>query len=183
MTPQARPHQLTPGMPFVVLAPITERFTADDDLPFDVELMIDFDEEAGRLVCTDFRQTRVPGGPSIGTEASRRVNVSGLTRAAIHAAAAGLFFTLPNPQRHPEWNEAWTALQSDAHAVAKLGPTELAIRSVAILYAQSFAAGEPPVETVARELGITRATAARWVATARNDRGYLRETEPRRAGN
>jgi hypothetical protein len=180
MTKQAKLRPVSPGIPFAVLSSMTSTFEADDDLPFDVTLEIEFDDSVGRFVCVSMTCARAAGGPPIGTEEMRRVNVSGLIRTALIDATTS-FLTPVNPKQNPEWNEAWHALNTDPHAIREGGPTDLTLRATAIIYSRAFAAGEPPVETVARELGITRATAARWVATARNDRGYLRKTDPRRA--
>ncbi len=61
------------------------------------------------------------------------------------------------------------------------GPTDEALRFVALAYRLAYALGEAPTKGVMERLKLPRSTAGRWVMRAR-ERGYLGPTTPGAAG-
>ncbi|MGJ6963266.1 hypothetical protein ACSDR0_15275 [Streptosporangium sp. G11] len=52
------------------------------------------------------------------------------------------------------------------------GPTDQALKAVAMAYSIAFALGDPPAKAVERDLNLATSTAGRWIKLAR-DRGFL----------
>ena len=61
----------------------------------------------------------------------------------------------------------------------RTGPSDDLLRHVAFVYRVALLAGDAPTEAVAKEVGIPRATAGRWIASAR-EKGFLIASAPRR---
>ncbi len=60
------------------------------------------------------------------------------------------------------------------------GPTDEALQAAATVYRLAHACGEPPTKAVEDRFGLTRSTAGRYVAKAR-ERGLLKQTTPGKA--
>lgn len=67
-------------------------------------------------------------------------------------------------------------LDEDVDRIKRDGPTDQALRLVAYLYRLALVVGEPPTQTVERNLRLARSTAGRWVSLARK-RGFLGKAE------
>lgn len=169
--------QLFPGLPFTILAEAHRRFD-DPGLPYVVEVTVEWDEALGRFVCASLKCSRRTGRPPVTSDGMRTVNVGGITRAALVSASE---VSLVNPHSNPEWKAMFENLNADPAGIGARGLSDEALRAAALVYAQAYAIGEPPVEEVAEVLEVPRSTAARWVAKAR-EAGYLGKTEPRKAG-
>ncbi len=61
----------------------------------------------------------------------------------------------------------WTGVASPPDGIADQGPTDEVLSWVAQTYALARAFNAPPTKAVQDELGVSRATAGRWVAEAR----------------
>jgi hypothetical protein len=84
--------------------------------------------------------------------------------------ASGLIRDLPNPDGRQPWGRQ---VPSD---VAKEGPTDRALRWVAHIYRYGLAIGYKPTKAVAEAVGLSRPTAGRWIAAAR-EKGFLGPAE------
>jgi hypothetical protein len=131
-----------------------------------VEAKIIYDGE--RYVCAELRMWQLDGGPPVTGEAIRAVPVKHLVRRAIR-------MQLYEPT---EWDDRGWESRFELMPAAKPPPdakrhgTDEMARWVAQVYQLAVALNEPPTKTVQDELGVSRATAGRWVAEAR-ERGLL----------
>ena len=82
---------------------------------------------------------------------------------------------LPNPDEREPWGRRMP------EGLAAEGRTDRVLRWVAHFYRLSFALHEPPTAAVQELMGVSRATAGRWVKAARG-RGYLGKAIYRKAG-
>jgi hypothetical protein len=125
-----------------------------------VELQI----QRGLYVCTRLDVYQRGEGEPISGEGVRSMPVAGLTRYVAAAALAGLGRTFGPGQRF-----------------AGRRPSDDAIQGVAHVYRHALLFGDPPTKAVAEELGLSPATAGRWVALARAAK-YLGPAEVGKAG-
>lgn len=161
------------------------RFVASGDLiSLDIEVSRD---GIGRCLAVEVRA----GSRSDPlTSASLRLPLATLTRQAV--AAAARMYTPVGESDQPVFRLLSTP--SDAGEDFYQGFTEKArrprsgspltddhLRQVAELYRAAVKRGDPPDETIAREMHAARSTAARWVAKAR-ERGILGPSVRGRAG-
>jgi hypothetical protein len=152
----------------------TASFTEDDDLPFNVDLVVELDGD--RLVCSSLTCHRKADGSPVTGEAIRQVPVATLVREAAERAASG---------RH-EINKLYKGLQvfgpNPRRQLRERGPVEQTLRAVAFEYRWALLCGEAPTRAVMDRFDIPRATAGRWIAMARK-RAFLGAATPRRAGD
>lgn len=131
----------------------------------------------GRLACVKLVVTNLGEGTPITSAGLRELAVADLVR---HAGDAVLHI------RETADNGAMrvgTALpnESEAEFVAEHGFCDESLRIAARVYRVAYLIGDPPTKAVEQVLGLTRASAARWVSVARQ-RGYLGRTVPGKAG-
>jgi hypothetical protein len=134
---------------------------------------LDFDAvfEAGRFVVEQLTVHRRSDGPPVTTEGLREIPVAALLRAAVefnvkHTAQTGA------TGRTTSWLEVQRRGSS---------PSDLELEIVAGAYRAAYAAGAPPTQAVMEKLGVSRSTASRRIALAR-ERGLLGPATPRKAG-
>jgi hypothetical protein len=136
---------------------------------YDIEAVIALDADAERYVCQEFWMRQREGGPPVTGEAIRAVPIQQLVKTAIRLAhlekkgpadADGVVPSGLVPGAKPP------------EGLAKQGPTDEVLRWVAQTYNLAEVINEPPTKTVQDQLGISRATAGRWVAEARK-RGLI----------
>lgn len=141
---------------------VPERFDAwtegPESDPYDVSMTVAL--KGARFVCKSLTVTMRDSGEPVTGEGLRLVPVGRLMREAV--------WTVLEEARGPD---PFTVGPEDAAD----GPTDAAIRKVATVYQVAYALGEAPTARVAEVFSLTRATAGRWIRTAR-DRGYLGET-------
>lgn len=147
---------------------------ADDGDPtvcVDLEMGIELKDR--RFVCTDLRIKKRSDGPAITGELLREVRVHEILRDLVqltvmrinHDRCEGekVFVDLADHMRPPE-------------GTGKRGADDETLRWVAQAYEVAYALNEPPTKSVQTALGVSRATAGRWVAEARR-RGMLHAGE------
>lgn len=132
----------------------------------------------GRLVAKEVRVYYEDGRP-VTTEDLRAVRVANLTSYAARKV-----------MRRHDWNpETGTAklgragvYEDDVEYVQEHGLDDRTLQIVAHTYRLAMITSKPPTKTVEEWLGVSRATAGRWVAAAR-EKGYLGKSEgPGKAG-
>jgi hypothetical protein len=177
---------------------------ADPDLPA-CELTVVV--EHGRPVCEELRLQRTPGGPPLGGTLLRRVPVADYVRRATDALGQQILsnafsgqgpFTItadgatyPLPVKQLEDGRVATRVVgltgTTDYRAATRAPRERGrvsddtLRQVAHIYRTAHAQGAPPTRAVMQQMHVSRTTAGRWVARARQ-RGYLRPARPRAPG-
>lgn len=133
------------------------RFSASGtELPYDLEVEVDFAD--GRLVVSSLLVKRKADGPAVRTQDLMRVKLGDLLHQAVMSGQVLMYRSEPDETPPAE--------------VAAAGPTPEALQLVARFYRLAYVSGNPPTVTVAKELGITRATAERWISRCRQQ-GYL----------
>lgn len=144
----------------------------DFGLPYKVELTVMFRD--GRYVVERLVCTEVEGGPPVDSAGLRQVPIAKLVSHTV----------VPYVWQHDPEHEGPTKLTPFTGVSpedAADGPTDDALRKVAVVYAVSYACGLPPAKKVTEVFGLVRSTAARWITMARG-RGFLGPTTPGRAG-
>lgn len=131
---------------------------------YDLEMDIAFD--GTRYVCRALRLEQRDGGAPVTTEALREVPVKRMIKTALEWAVlewtgppGGVQIARSRPGKPPA-------------DLARGGMTDEALRWVVQIHEVATVLGDPPTKSVQDELGISRATAGRWVAEARR-RGML----------
>lgn len=163
--------------------------------------------EHGRPVCNGLRLERRPGGPPVTGTELRAVPVAEYVRRAADELLRELvatenpdgpvtltdpqFGTVPvNSERFDDQHVAirvvgltlTKAYRATTRAPRKRGPiTDDVLREVAAVYRAASFAGPAPTNAVRDQMGVSRATAGRWVAMAR-ERGLLGKASPGVAG-
>jgi len=137
-----------------------------------MEVRVVADMVDGRLACTELHVSQREGGPPVTTDAIRLIPVAQLVKAA--AASYVMQTSTPSP------GVTWGSPPVVPEGFPKAGPTDDALRFVALVYRTSHAFGDPPTMAV-ESLGLPRSTAIRWVSLARR-KGFLGTTTPGRAG-
>lgn len=136
-------------------------FTAGGYLGYDVRLEITLQD--GRFVCREVAVRQIDGGPPVTGDSLRDLAIHEMVRAAIRLAVVR--------EEHDEqglrtFGDLAAQLQAPA-GLAKQGATDETLRWVAQAYEVAYALNEPPTKSVQTALGVSRATAGRWVAEAR----------------
>lgn len=138
---------------------------------YDLQMEIVFDGQ--RYVCQELRVRQSKVGPPVTGEALRSVRVQDELREAIrlvvldsaHATEDGSIEITRRPEAVPP------------EGIAKRGPTDEVLRWVAQIHELAVAFNDPPTKSVQNQLGVSRATAGRWVAAARG-RGLIADVPP-----
>lgn len=138
-----------------------------EDFPFVVRLVAALDN--GRMVVESFTLERHAGGPPVTGEALRSVRVAQFLRDAVWDAAVDDLD-----------EEVASLMQSDPATITAGGKTDEALKAVSLAYRLAFVRGDSPRHAVMEMLGVSRATATRWV-TAAVERGLLDASVARRA--
>jgi hypothetical protein len=145
-------------------------FEVDDFEGYNLRFGIALDD--GRYVCRALEVQQRDGGPPVTAESIRTVPVKEIVRAGVRNALLGrqLFDTVFDAVR--EQREPAQTYQVPAGLKVKGPPTDDLLRWVAQTYELAYALNDPPTKSVQDALGVSRATAGRWVAEARR-RGLL----------
>ena len=159
------PDALAVEFPAGLVAPSRLLLSVEDPKGYD--LLLDIVFEGDRYVCRELRIRQREGGPPVIGEALRDVTVRCFIRLGIRHA---LLKEGQAPDGSPIFQSV--AMRHPPKGIAKQGPTDEVLRWVAQIYRLAVALTEAPTKSVQDELGVSRATAGRWVAEARN-RGLL----------
>jgi hypothetical protein len=139
--------------------PATVVVSSEDHEGYGIEARVTYD--GTRYVCADFRMWQREGGPPVTTEAIRAVPVKHLIRRAIESQTYELVQW--SRGQEPKYELMPELAPPD---VRRSGADEMA-RWVATAYQLAIALNEPPTKSIQDRLGVSRATAGRWVAEAR----------------
>lgn len=140
---------LCPGL----LMPAISTVKVTDWNGFDIELRAEL--VAGRYECAQIRMTRHGGGPEVTNELLRTVPVARLMKDGLLSAATLMTGVGPLPS-----------------GVDASNPSPEVLRWVSRVYVLARAVGDAPKQALASGLGVSPATAGRWIARARSA-GYL----------
>lgn len=148
-----------------IAGPPSATVRVEDYEGFDLVASVVF--TSGRYECDELCVRRRPNGPQVTGEAIRGIPVAGIIRDAVArmllqvSADADGTATASSP------------LHLDIPSgLAAGGPTDEALRLVAKVYRVAQALGQPPTQSVQRDLELPRSTAGRWISLARK-RGLL----------
>lgn len=131
---------------------VWERLNVSVDRPeWPFLVRVDAALEGGRMVAERVEVSRRPGGPPVDGGALREVPVASLVAAASGAAVVTM---------------GWVGGLSSAADIRDL-PLSARHRAVATLYRVALLSGWAPTQTIAEDIGVSRATAGRWIAAAR----------------
>lgn len=147
--------------------------TDGDIVEFEVRLVIAYDGD--RFHVEELCCHRVEGGPAVTGEAIRALPVARLMG---EAAVAHVFNV--EPTGAADRSVRMTPLGAFGPGDVTDGPTDEALRKVAVVYQLHHACGLPPTRAVEIIFELPRSTAGRWVGMAR-ERGLLGPTTPGRA--
>ncbi len=126
--------------------------------------------EEGRLVVRSLTVEQTDGGPAVDAGALRDVPVSQLLRDAAR-------------DHFREVDAKAVGVHADAEEIRQRGPNDdLALETVAVVYARAHAVGNEPTRAVVDAIGLPRGTAVRWINRAR-ERGFLSEAQRARRGH
>lgn len=173
-----------PETPRVMVAPGLDaaspvRLEHDRSTVYDVELEIVAlpmsDERAGRFACREVVVRQRQGGPMVTSEGLRSVPIGRL----VHGVAVG------NVERVGQSASLDALGELNPQRLARLreaGPTQETLATVARIYRWGLVIGDAPGVMVEENFDVSRRTAGRWIALAR-ERGHLGPLEgPGRAG-
>ncbi|MGH2817402.1 MAG: hypothetical protein ACRDJS_02935 [Actinomycetota bacterium] len=135
-------------------------------LPYRVE--IDVSLKGERFLCEALRAERKKGGPPVTSEGIRKLPVGELIRTA---ALAYIHRVKANPKEKGSVIITPTRL-TGFERFASSGATDEALEYVALVYRLAYACNDSPTKAVMDAFGLPRATAGRWIASAR-ERGFL----------
>lgn len=144
---------------------------ADDGFPYKVALTVVY--RGDRYVVDWMECTQLERAAPVDSAGLRLVPVAQLVS---HAVSPFVWQGEPG-----ERGSKWTPFAGAGRDDAMNGPTDEALRKVAVVYAVTYAVGQAPVKKVTEVFGLARSTAGRWVTLAR-ERGFLGPTTPGRAG-
>jgi hypothetical protein len=163
------------GEGFAVVSPFEARFEPDqgDDLPYAITLRAALQE--GRFVVESLCAERLPDGEPVTSEGIRGIGIASLLREVT------VLSLLLSEERGPSVSRRSPIDLPDLRKLAADGVTDEVLRYVALIYRLGFAVSFAPTGEVVEAFGISRATAGRWIAQAR-ERGYLGKAADRRAG-
>lgn len=162
---------------------VPSHFTAKSE-SLQLELEIEFVDGAPRVRRIELAGEHITG------ETLRRLQIGRLTRQAVagaflsaqRAEVDGQPALIIDQSRTEAAANAYNEYVQDARRPRSGAPlTDDDLQNVADLYRAALADGRPPTQTIANEMHASRATAARWVARAR-ERGLLGAAIPGRAG-
>jgi hypothetical protein len=143
---------------------LPDRMVLDVDRDgFDIQAVVVFDAERQQYVCDQIRVSRQQGGAPVTGEALRTMRVKQLVDDAL--TLAQIEVTDSDAKGVSQLGYVPGALPPVEQS--KQGPTEQTLRWVAQAYLLATVVGAPPTKRVQDQLGVSRATAARWVAEAR----------------
>lgn len=144
----------------------------DDEFAYIVELSVVFED--GRYVVDKMVCSQLEGGRPVDSIGLRVLPIAQLVT---HTVLPYIWQHEPGATG-PKRLTPFAGVSPDDAAD---GPTEDALRKLAVVYAVSYACGQPPAKRVTEAFGLARSTAGRWIMLAR-ERGFLGETTPGRAG-
>jgi hypothetical protein len=150
----------------------------------EVELDVAVDNY-GRAHCGEVRVRALALADPVTREVLRNVPLRRLIREAVNGASMKITETLPDGAQviEPLTPAEREALDERFGRRPRRGSpiTDDNLRGVAERYSEALKRGDPPTQSVARELNVARSTASRWVAKAR-ERGFLGPALKGRAG-
>ena len=141
-------------------------------------------DDAGAPSCVSLT---VHGDKPVTTEVVRQLRVDELVRVAVAEAArpyeqAGASIRMPIFPAPDERAELYERFAKGGRRPRRGSPvSEETLHRVAALYRAALKNGDPPTSTIAEALRVTRSTASRWVAKAR-EAGLLGPAIRGRAG-
>lgn len=147
-----------------VMGPSRVAIDVEDYEGFDLTVTVVF--AGGRYECEELCVRRQSGGDPVTGEAVRSIPMAGIIR---HAVWQMLMRTSTTPEGAHAASPLGWEIPPD---LAAGGPTDDALRLVARVYKISQALGQPPTQSVQKDLGLPRSTAGRWISLARK-RGLL----------
>jgi hypothetical protein len=164
------------------LMPFRVGWEDDPNMPYDLELVIDLDED-GRPECIELRCIRKEGGPPITGQGLRELPISSLVR-RLTALNAYKYTVATSPKKRGRVRTLKPGSAADAkHVYTELGRrwiTREHLEEVARLYEEALELGNPaPTRSVAESMHAARSTAAKWVMRCR-DEGLLPPTDRKR---
>jgi hypothetical protein len=168
--------EIVPGVvgPEVVAYDDNEKFVhfgrAGKDEPltvFEVSYSFRFDHESKRYGCD---KLTVHVNPA--TSPTAPITTAALRDIAIRDAMVVKLLAITDPDNpvlrdlpNPDGREPWGRTPPDG--LAKEGPTNRALHWVAHIYRYAVAVSYPPTKAVEESIKLTRPTAGRWIAAAR----------------
>lgn len=158
------------------------RACGEDYKGFDVEVLVAAGE--GRLVASEVKVSRRPGGPPVTGDALRQIAVAAFVRQSVRASAHLLpYGGLSGDEWQPDSTRVAFGLLDIEHRnrLREAGPVTETLEWVARVYSVALATGDKPTKAVEEVFEVPRYTASRWVSSAR-DRGFLGPAEPGKAG-
>jgi hypothetical protein len=162
--------------------PLRFRATArDDDRP--VELEMDIEMTGDEPHCRRL-EIRVLDDGEITGDTLRRIPMKRLVDILVTLAAFKVTgpATMQTGMPTAERAEFYDRYVSNARRPRRGSPiTDDHLGQVAEIYRAALKRGDPPTQTIAKQMHAARSTAARWVALAR-ERGHLGASLPGRAG-
>lgn len=164
--------ELAPGVRGPSLVPPT-KFTPGPDDGFSYVVTLTVVHDGDRYVVEKMECEQIDDGPPVDSAGLRLVPVA---RLVSHAVVPFIWQGEPQQQ-----GSKWTPFGGASPDDAADGPTDDALRKLAVVYAVTYAVGEPPAKRVTEVFGLARSTAGRWITMAR-ERGFLGPTTPGRAG-
>lgn len=153
------------------LDPTTFTPDPDDGFPYRVALTVVYED--GRYVVERMACSQLDGGPPVDSAGLRQVPIAKLVT---HTVVPFVWQGEPAAR-----GSKWTPFAGASSDDAADGPTEDALRKLAVVYAVAYACGQPPAKRATEVFGLARSTAGRWITMAR-ERGFLGPTTPGRAG-
>lgn len=164
-------HELVPGVN--VAGRVAGTFTPDrdDDPPYEVEMSAVFED--GRYVVESLTCRRVEGGQPITGDGLRQVPI-----AVLLAAMTSDYLLLWKDDKP---GNPWVQFEGIKPEDRTGGPTDEALKKLAVVYQLNLACGLPPTKAIERSFELPRSTAGRWIALAR-EKGLLPTTTPSASG-
>ncbi|HSJ43840.1 MAG TPA: hypothetical protein VK923_04055 [Euzebyales bacterium] len=164
--------ELAPGVRGPSRVPPTQ-FTPGPDDGFAYVVTLTVVHNGDRYVVERMECAQTDSGPPVDSSGLRIIPVAQL----VSQAVVPYVWRGEPGERGSKWAPFVGASRDDAAN----GPTDEALRKVAVVYAVTYAVGQAPVKKVTEVFGVPRSTAGRWVTMAR-ERGFLGPTTPGRAG-
>jgi hypothetical protein len=135
----------------------------------------------GHFICDRLTIRRRDDGPSITSEGIRQIPVAAFLRLAVEGNLLRV-----GPTEYDGRTSSWKLTPTGPITLSERargggGPSDEDIRAIADVYQLAYLTGGAPTKTVMQRLGLSRSTAGRWIALAR-ERGMLGPATPRKAG-
>lgn len=155
----------------------TTNVITDDPITFTVRLSVAYEDD--RFVLRSVEVAQADDGPPVTADVLR---VLPLNRIMV-LAVEDLLFDVEVAKAAAEGKTDTTKMTPLSWVAPDpgSGPTDDNIKVVSIAYRIAYACGVPPTKYVEERMGLSRATAGRWIKAAR-DRGLLGQTDPGRKG-